>query len=163
MIRVGVLTISDSLSSGRRIDDKSGEEIKRICGELGWTVVLYDIVPDDPGTISGRLVSWCDSGDVDLILTTGGTGFSPRDNTPEATKAVIEREAPGFSEIIRVESFKITPHGIISRGVSGIRGKTLIINLPGSPKAVREALGIIYKAIPHAIEKLKGDEKPCGE
>ncbi len=163
MIRVGVLTISDSLSSGKRTDDKSGEEIKRICSELGWMVVLYDVVPDDLGTISEKLVSWCDSGDVDLVLTTGGTGFSPRDNTPEATKAVIEREAPGFSEIIRVESFKITPHGIISRGVSGIRGKTLIINLPGSPKAVREALEVIYKAIPHAIEKLKGDEKPCGE
>ncbi len=163
MIRVGILTVSDSLWEGKRDRDLSGDCIEEFCRKAGWVVVLRDFVRDDKDMISEKLKMWCDGGKVDLILTTGGTGFSPKDVTPEATKMVIERDAPGFSEVIRIKSYEITPHGIISRGVSGIRKETLIINLPGSPKAVGEALSFIEKAIPHAIEKLKGDETPCGE
>ncbi len=162
MIRVAILTVSDSLSRGERKEDGSGDAIERFCKERGWKVVVRDVCPDNIPSIKGKLLLWCDSGEVDLIVTTGGTGFSPRDVTPEATKAVIEREAPGFSEIIRMKSYEITPFGIISRGVSGIRGSTLIVNLPGSSKAVSESLSFIADAIPHAVEKLKGDETPCG-
>ncbi len=162
MIRIGVLTVSDSLFRGEREKDESGEEIKNFCRSLGWSVERYGVVPDEEELIAKKLIEWCDEGSVDVIFTTGGTGFSPRDVTPEATRAVMEREAPGFSEIIRIKSYEITPHGIISRGVSGIRKETLIINLPGSRKAVREALEFVHGAIPHAIEKLKGDTRPCG-
>lgn len=155
-IRVGVLTISDWGAQGRR-EDVSGETIKEMVSErLGAQVTEYEIVPDEQEVIETMLVEWADVSGVDLILTTGGTGFSPRDVTPEATKAVIEREAPGLTEAMRSQGLKSTPHAMLSRAVAGIRGSTLIVNLPGSPKAVRESLEVILAAIPHAIEILRG-------
>lgn len=153
---MGVLTISDLGAQGRR-EDVSGETIKEIVTErLGAEVTEYEIVPDERELIETVLVEWADVSKVDLILTTGGTGFSPRDVTPEATQAVIERQAPGLAEAMRSQGLKKTPHAMLSRAVAGIRGKTLIINLPGSPKAVRESLEVILPALPHAIEILKG-------
>ncbi len=156
-IRVGVLTISDLGAQGRR-EDVSGETIKEIVTErLGAEVAEYEIVPDERELIETVLVEWADVSKVDLILTTGGTGFSPRDVTPEATQAVIERQAPGLAEAMRSQGLQSTPHAMLSRAVAGIRGKTLIVNLPGSPKAVREGLEVILPAIPHAIEILRGE------
>jgi molybdenum cofactor synthesis domain-containing protein len=153
---VGVLTISDLGAQGRR-EDVSGETIKEIVTErLGAEVAEYEIVPDERELIETILVEWADVSKVDLILTTGGTGFSPRDVTPEATQAVIERQAPGLAEAMRSQGLKKTPHAMLSRAVAGIRGTTLIVNLPGSPKAVRESLEVILPALPHAIEILRG-------
>jgi len=155
-IRVGVLTISDWGAQGRR-EDVSGETIKEMVTErLEAQVTEYEIVPDEQEVIETMLVEWADVSGVDLILTTGGTGFSPRDVTPEATQAVIERQAPGLTEAMRGQGLKSTPHAMLSRAVAGIRGSTLIVNLPGSPKAVRESLEVIFPAIPHAIEILRG-------
>ena len=123
----------------------------------------YDIVPDEKEIISQKLIQWVDNEGFDLIITTGGTGLSPRDVTPEATLAVVERIAPGFAEAMRAESRKKTPMAVLSRGVAGIRGSSLIINLPGSPKAVRECLEVILPALPHAMEVLKGTAVECGE
>lgn len=155
MITVGIITVSDKSSKGER-EDKSGEAIKNILPKDKFEVILYKIIPDEKEIIKDTLVDFCDNGKVDLILTTGGTGFAKRDITPEATKEVIEKEVPGISEAIRFESFKITKNAILSRGISGIRKNTLIINLPGSPKAVSESLEIVLSVIPHAIEILKG-------
>lgn len=153
---MGVLTISDLGAQGRR-EDVSGETIKEIVTErLGAEVAEYEIVPDERELIETILVEWADVSKVDLILTTGGTGFSPRDVTPEATQAVIERQAPGLAEAMRSQGLKKTPHAMLSRAVAGIRGTTLIVNLPGSPKAVRESLEVILPALPHAIEILRG-------
>jgi len=155
-IKVGVLTVSDRSFRGER-EDESGPTIRRIVLEhLDAVIAGEGIVPDEIDAIASKLVEWCDEKGLDLILTTGGTGFSPRDLTPEATMKVIGREAPGFNEAMRSEGFKKTPHALLSRGISGIRGKTLIINLPGSPKAVAEGLCLILPAIPHAIETLTG-------
>ena len=161
MITVGILTVSDRSSRGER-DDLSGPEIRNWAMEQGYSVNDERIVPDDREAISGALIEMSDMG-IDLLLTTGGTGFAPRDNTPEATRDVIEREAPGFVEVIRRESMKITPHAMLSRAVSGIRKQSLIINLPGSPKAVREGLGFVEKAIPHAVKLLQNRVKDCAE
>ena len=156
---MGVLTISDLGAQGRR-EDVSGETIKEIVTErLGAEVAEYEIVPDERELIETVLVEWADVSKVDLILTTGGTGFSPRDVTPEATQAVIERQAPGLAEAMRSQGLKKTPHAMLSRAVAGIRGKTLIVNLPGSPKAVRESLEVILPALPHAIEILRGEAR----
>ncbi len=153
-IRVGVLTVSDRSSRGERADE-SGPLIRRLVLEqLDAVVEAEGIVPDNRAKIAEKLIEWCDDKRLDLILTTGGTGFAPRDLTPEATRDVIERETPGFPEVMRMEGFKVTPHAILSRAVAGIRGKSLIINLPGSPKAVREGLLLILPAIPHAISTL---------
>ena len=160
MIKAAVLTISDKGSRGER-EDKSGEVIKEKLGLINAEVVAYEIVPDERDIISEKLRSFAES--ANLILTTGGTGVSPRDVTPEATRDVIERELPGFSEAMRAESFKVTPRSIGSRTVSGMYKDTLIINLPGSPKAVAECLGVVLDAIPHVIEVAKGKVSDCGK
>lgn len=160
MIKAAVLTISDKGSRGER-EDKSGEVIKNLLGHLHAEIVAYEIVPDEREIISDKLKEF--STRANLILTTGGTGVSPRDVTPEATRDVIEKELPGFAEAMRAESFKITPKSIGSRAVAGIYKDTLIINLPGSPKGVAENLGVVLKAIPHVIEVARGNVSECGE
>jgi molybdenum cofactor synthesis domain-containing protein len=155
-MRVSIVTVSDRSASGER-DDLSGPVLKELVTREGWSVSSYDIIPDESEQIEKRLLDLADTDGVDLVLTTGGTGFGPRDVTPEATMRIVERHAPGFAEVMRLESMKKTPHGMLSRGVSGIRGATLIVNLPGSPKAVRECFAAIAPALPHAIQLLHGD------
>jgi len=154
MIKVGILTISDKGSQGER-EDKSGKVIAEIITRLNVEVIEYKIIPDEKEVIIDNLKTWVDKSGCDLILTTGGTGLSPRDVTPEATCEVIEKEVPGFGEIMRTMGFKSTPHALLSRAIAGIRKQSLIINLPGSPKGVRECLEIILPALPHAIEVLR--------
>ena len=150
---VGILTVSDRGASGD-YEDRSGPILADIVqNSTSWQVSHRAIVPDEQDHIAATLVSWCDEG-VHLILTSGGTGFSPRDVTPEATKAVIEREAPGIAEALRAESLKITRHAMLSRAIAGIRGQTLIINMPGNPKAVRENMSVLLPILPHALELL---------
>ncbi|MCK4694046.1 MAG: MogA/MoaB family molybdenum cofactor biosynthesis protein, partial [Anaerolineales bacterium] len=146
-MRVGVLTISDRSSRGER-EDRSGPLLKELIENQGWRVVRFDVVSDDQQDIEALLRVWADSGEVDLILTTGGTGFSSRDRAPEATLAIIERLAPGLVEAMRAASLKVTPHAMLSRAIAGIRGRTLIVNLPGSPRAVAENLKVILPALP---------------
>lgn len=160
MIKVGILTASDKGHKGER-EDKSGKVIQERVAEIDGEVVEYLVLPDERGVISSALIRMADELHLDLVLTTGGTGFSPRDITPEATKDIIERETPGIPEAIRAESMKITNRAMLSRAAAGIRGKTLIINMPGSPKAVNEALDIILPALGHGIEILKGQSGEC--
>ncbi len=155
-MRIAVLTISDRSAQGER-EDRSGPLILEIALKRGWEVIEADIVADEQVEIEERLASWCDSGEIDLVLTTGGTGFSPRDRTPEATRKVVERLAPGLAEAMRVRSMSKTPHAMLSRAVAGIRKSTLIVNLPGSPKAVEENLAVIIPVLPHAIQLLRED------
>jgi molybdopterin adenylyltransferase len=162
MIRVGILTMSDKGYAGER-EDTSGQVIREMVQRIEGRVDRYEIVPDERDFIEARLKEWADSGTVDLILTTGGTGLSPRDVTPEATLAVVDRLVPGIAEVMRQESLKKTPFAMLSRSVAGTRGSTLIVNLPGSPKSVRENLESIMQALPHGIEKLKGDPTDCGQ
>jgi len=161
MFTVGILTISDKGSRGER-QDKSGEAIREILSSLDVSIINYDIVPDEKELIAQELISWADENNLDVILTTGGTGLTPRDVTPEATLAVVDRIVPGFAEAMRTESLKKTPMAMLSRAVVGARGKCLIINLPGSPKAVRECLQVILPVLPHAVETLKGQAGECG-
>lgn len=159
-MKFGVICISDRCSKGL-CEDKSGPVISELLAPLGETI-FYKIVPDEKILISLALINGCDKADADIIFTTGGTGLAPRDVTPEATKAVIEKAVPGISEAIRQKSLEITPKAMLSRGISGIRGSTLIINLPGSPKAVKESLEVVLPVLPHAVETLKGDTLSCG-
>ena len=155
-IRFGILTLSDRSAKGER-QDASGPALADLVRAQGWSVAKQVILPDDESTIRTALIEWADSGEVDIILTTGGTGFAPRDITPEATRAVIERDAPGLAEFMRAESLKKTPHAMLSRAVAGIRGRTLIVNLPGSPKGALENMQTILPVLPHAVQLLTGD------
>lgn len=152
-----VMTLSDRCFNKER-EDLSGPTVTKRLQEEGYEVIEQLLLPDTKELIKKELIRLADQREVDLIITTGGTGFSNRDNTPEATREVIEKEAPGISEAIRYESLKITPHAMLSRGVSGIRKKTLIINLPGSPKACLESMDVFMKSLPHALKLLKGEK-----
>lgn len=160
-IRTAVITLSDKGSRGER-EDESGRVIREMVAGINAVVDQYELLPDEKDLIVAALKRLSSSGMIELIITTGGTGVGPRDVTPEATLAVIDRELPGVAEAMRAESLKKTPHAMISRAVAGIAGRTLIVNLPGSPRAVRENLGAILPAIPHIIEKMKGDPTECG-
>ncbi len=160
MIRVAILTVSDRAARGEA-EDLSGPAIAQIVQEqLQASIAKRQIVPDEQAQIQTALVAWADSGEVDLILTTGGTGFAPRDVTPEATQAVIDRPAPGIAEAMRAASLQVTPHAMLSRAAAGMRGRALIVNLPGSPKAVRENLAVILPVLPHAVELLQQGVQP---
>lgn len=158
MITACVITMSDKASAGKR-EDESGPLIRELLARIDARVEHSEIIPDDRELIKKKLIEYADK--ADLIITTGGTGLAPRDITPEATLEVIEREVPGMAEAMRAESLRKTPRGMLSRAVAGIRGRTLIINLPGSPKAVKENLEVVLDVIPHAVGKLKGSEEEC--
>ncbi len=160
MFSVGILTISDKGSRGER-EDLSGPEIRRIISELPARVDAYEVIPDEEEIIVQKLVEYVDRKKVDLLLTTGGTGLSPRDVTPEATRKVLHKEVPGIAEAMRAEGMKITPLAMLSRATSGIRGRSLIINLPGSPGAVQENLAALLPVLKHALEKVQGDPSDC--
>ena len=159
-IRFGILTLSDRSSRGERAD-ASGPALANLIQAEGWSVVKQALLPDEESAIREILTSWADGSEMDIILTTGGTGFSPRDVTPEATRAIIEREAPGLAEAMRAASLRVTPHAMLSRIVTGIRRKTLIINLPGSPKGAVENFQTVIPVLPHAVQLLQ--ENPTSE
>lgn len=160
MITVGILTVSDRSFRGER-EDLSGPALRDYAQEQGWAIQAQAVVPDEIDEIKKILITWADHEKPDVILTTGGTGFAPRDVTPEATAQVIQRDAPGIAEAIRWEGLKQTPHAMLSRGLAGIRGRTLIVNLPGSPKGAVESLKSILAVIPHAVELI--NEGPASE
>ena len=162
MFSAAVITISDTGARGQR-EDLSGPAIKELLVHLPAEVTFYEVIPDDKNLIAEKIVYCSDILGLDLIVTTGGTGVGLRDVTPEATRAVIEKEIPGMAEVMRLEGLKKTPHAMISRAVVGIRRQSLIVNLPGSPRAVRENLLAILPAIPHTIAKIKGDEQECAQ
>ncbi len=159
-MRAAIITLSDAGYAGRR-EDKSGPVIRALLEEAGYTVVHTALLPDGVEPLAGELKRLCDGDIADLVLTTGGTGFSPRDLTPEATRAVTERPAPGIAEAMRWNSLQITPRAMLSRGEAGIRKGSLIVNLPGSPKAARECLEFILPALGHGLEILKGSAGNC--
>ena len=154
MFGLGILTVSTSGAQGQR-EDTSGQAIRELLEQQGYEVVRYEVVSDEKELIANRLSQWADSGDVDLIVTTGGTGLGHRDVTPEACLSVIEKEVPGLAEAMRANTLQFTPMAMLSRSVAGIRGHTLIITLPGSPKGVRECLDVVTPVLPHALELLK--------
>ena len=157
-LRIGIITVSDRSARGER-PDESGPALEKAITAQGWRVERRIIVPDDLISLQNLIASWADSGDLDVIFTTGGTGFSPRDITPEATLAVIERPAPGLAEAMRAASLQVTPHAMLSRALAGIRKRTLIVNLPGSPKGAEENLQVVVPVIPHAVQLLKEDPR----
>ena len=159
-ITCAVLTVSDKGSRGERVDT-SGPQLQRQLAAAGFKVVAYTIVPDQSALIGETLSKWVDQDRIDLVITTGGTGVSPSDRTPEATRALLDVEIPGISEAMRMASLAKTPNAILSRGIAGIRGQSLIINLPGSEKGARENLEVVLQALPHAIDKIKGGTKDC--
>ena len=161
-ITAAVVTVSDKGYAGQR-QDLSGPELAARLRQMGARVLEQTIVPDEPDQIQAALVRLADSGDLDLIVTTGGTGAAPRDRTPEATLAVIDRPMPGLAELLRFEGYKKTPLAVLSRGVAGLRGKCLIVNLPGSPKAVREGMDILAAVLPHAVQMARGEQLEHGE
>ena len=154
-LRVAILTISDKGSRGER-EDLSGEAIRQAIGSIAARVVDYRIVPDEQEQIAEALRQWADGEAADIIISTGGTGISPRDVTPEATRSVLDRELPGIAEAMRAESLKKTPRAMLSRAMAGTRRRSIILNLPGSPKAVRECLEVVLPTLPHAVEMLQG-------
>lgn len=156
MFNIGIITISDGVWRKERPDDSS-QAIRESLPAAEFRVVKYEVIPDEAKTISGKLAEWADGGSVDVIITTGGTGLAPRDVTPEATLSVLDRVVPGLAEVMRVQTFTKTPFSTLSRAVAGVRKRCLIINLPGSPKAVKECLGVILPAIPHALQTIKGE------
>ena len=156
MLNLGILTISDKGWRGQRYDE-SGKAIRDSLSQLDSRIAKYEVIPDEVEVIADKLAQWADEGSVDVILTTGGTGLGPRDVTPEATLSVVDKTVPGLAEAMRAETFNITPFAILSRATAGVRGRCLIINLPGSPKAVRECLRAILPVIPHAVEITKGE------
>lgn len=156
MLRVGILTVSDRSARGERPDLSGPALVERIQAQ-GWQVTRTGIVPDDLPTLQHLLAEWADAGDCDVILTTGGTGFSPRDVTPEATQAVITRPAPGLAEAMRAASLQVTPHAMLSRATAGIRSRTILINLPGSPRGAVENLEVVLAVLPHAVQLLQED------
>ncbi|MGW8273267.1 MAG: MogA/MoaB family molybdenum cofactor biosynthesis protein [Thermodesulfovibrionales bacterium] len=158
MIRVAILTMSDRGSRGERTD-ASGDAVRGCLDVAIYEVVHYEMIPDEQALIAEKLVGYAQK--VDVILTTGGTGLSPRDVTPEATRSVIERDIPGIPEAMRARGLEFTRHSMLSRAVAGVRGGCLIINLPGSPRAVRENLEVIVEMIPHAVEKIQGSQEEC--
>jgi molybdenum cofactor synthesis domain-containing protein len=160
MIQAGIITVSDKGSQGKR-EDLSGPAIAEMLAGAAIEIKLTIIIPDETAEIKKAIIDFADVKKVDLILTTGGTGVSPRDLTPDATLEVIDKQVPGMAEAMRHQSMLITPHAMISRAVAGIRGKCLIINLPGSPKSVKENLAVVLPALKHAIEKIKGDDSEC--
>lgn len=157
----GVLTMSDKGARGER-EDTSGPYLLKTLSELGYQQKAYAVIPDRAEGIAETLISWIDEQKVDLILTTGGTGVAPTDVTPEAMAAVIEKEIPGMAEAMRAESLKKTPHAVLSRGKAGIRGNSLIINLPGSEKAARENIAVLLPSLAHALDKIQGGTSDCG-
>jgi molybdenum cofactor synthesis domain-containing protein len=161
MWRLAILTLSDRGSRGER-PDQSGAIIRELAEKIPAKVALQEILPDEQSRIEARLKDLADRGEADLIVTTGGTGVSPRDVTPDATLKVVDREVPGMAEAMRSEGYRKTPRAMISRAVVGIRKETLIVNLPGSPKGVRESLEVLLPVLPHVLEKLKGDPSECG-
>ncbi len=159
-MKAAILTMSDKGAEGLR-EDASGPALEEWLAGQGVTTLQYLMIPDDLATIAATLKAWSDGGRFDLILTTGGTGVSPRDVTPDATLQVLDRVIPGFGEVMRAKSLAKTPHAMISRAVAGIRGRSLIINLPGSPKGALENLEAVWPAIPHAVAKIQGDPSEC--
>jgi molybdopterin adenylyltransferase len=158
MIRVAVLTVSDSAVAGTR-EDLSGPAVIAHCREKAWAVVAQEVVPDEMATIASQLRSWADSGVAGLILTTGGTGVAPRDVTPEATCEVIERQIPGLAELMRARGLEQTPYSVLSRALVGSRGRSLIVNLPGSPKGAVYSLRAVEHLVPHILDLLRGHTK----
>ena len=156
MIRLAVLTVSTSGYQGQR-EDTSGQVIKEVLGPPDYQVVRYEIVSDEKDMIADRLALWADAPDVDLIVSTGGTGLGPRDVTPEACLSILDKEVPGLAETMRARTLQFTPMAMLSRSVAGIRGNTLIITLPGSPKGVRECLEVVKAVLPHALELLRSE------
>jgi len=159
-MKAGILTISDKGARHERVDT-SGPAVAAVLAEIGATIEKYEIIPDEKEVIARKLVEYADDLRLDLVVTTGGTGVAPRDVTPDATRMVIEKEVPGMAEAMRMESLKKTPHAVISRAIAGIRGRTLIINLPGSPRGATENLRTILSSIPHAVSKIQGDPSEC--
>jgi len=160
LIRAAIVTVSDKGSQGQR-EDLSGPEAARILATAEIEVLSIQIVPDEVEEIKEILIELADRQEADLIVTTGGTGVSPRDVTPEATRAVLEREIPGMGEAMRRAGLEVTPHAMLSRALAGIRGRTLIVNLPGSPRGVRENLAVILPALSHAVAKIQGSDTDC--